>query len=143
MTIGYWVLHPKLRLSRNHGRNQSPPTPVISELAEVDALPGTKVQPSPCDWDADRTACQHRLHVSGHVVRAFQCVGHKGHVLRHEAVEEPLEVHPDRRVGVLVDGQASARVLYKKVKQPILWQRPYLAFNLGCDEMETTWVGWQ
>ncbi len=80
--------------------------------------------------------------MGGHIVRTFNGVGQEWQVLWGEAVEVPLEVHPDRWVGILIDGQSGTCVLDEQVQQPFHWQFADLAKHLDSYQVEPTRMGW-
>ena len=69
-----------------------PCSSVISELTEVDALPGTEVQSPVSDRNVDAHTRDDALCVCWHIVGAFKNVAVVRHILRNEPVENRLHV---------------------------------------------------
>ena len=56
---------------------------VVAKLAEIDALPGAKVEPSVGDGNVDAHTGNDALGMCGHIVRAFEDVTVVRHIFRH------------------------------------------------------------
>lgn len=74
---------------------------VVAELAEIDALPGAKVEPSVGDRDIDARARDYALGMCGHVIRAFKNMSIVRHILRYEPVVNSFHVVPHVWIPVL------------------------------------------
>lgn len=88
--------------------------------------------------DAETYAREGRLGVCRHVVVAFEGVGVIRLTFRHNAVEDALHVGAHIRVGVLIDGESAAGVLYKEVEQPFARQGRKLTYYFIGYEVEAT-----
>ena len=75
-----------------------------------------------------------------HVVVAFEGVGVIRLAFGHNAVEDALHVGAHIRVGVLIDGESAAGVLYKEVEQPFARQGRKLTYYFIGYEVEATSV---
>ena len=73
-----------------------------------------------------------------HVVVAFEGVGVIRLAFGHNAVEDALHVGAHIRVGVLIDGESAAGVLYKEVEQPFARQGRKLTYYFIGYEVEAT-----
>lgn len=73
-------------------RHDSPGPSVISELTEVNALPGAEVQSPVSDRNVDANTRDDALCVCWHIVGAFKNVAVVRHILRNEPVENRLHV---------------------------------------------------
>ena len=78
-----------------------PGSSVISELTEVNALPGAQVEPSVGDGNVDAHTGNDALGMCGHVVRAFEDVTVVRHILRYEPIVNSFHVTPHVRIPVL------------------------------------------
>ena len=76
---------------------------VVAELAEVDALPSAKVEPSVSDGNVDAHTGNDALGMCGHIVRAFEDVTVVRHFLRYEPVVNSFHVTPHVRIPVLTN----------------------------------------
>lgn len=65
---------------------------VVSELAEVDALPSAKVGPSIGDRDVDTHARNDALGVCGHIVTSLKCMLVIGCILWNESVINAFQI---------------------------------------------------
>ena len=94
---------------------------LIAMFEQVQTLPGSQPHPPGNDRDADRGLVQGGLDMRGHIVRPFHRVPqpvHRGVIARrHKAAEEFIEITPDVRIGIFLDGQRRARVLDEKCKE--------------------------
>ena len=95
---------------------------VVAELAEVDALPSAKVEPSVGDGNVDADTGNDALGMCGHIVRAFEDMTVVRHILRYEPVVNSFHVVPHVRIPVLTYAQRTTHMLYEKVKQSLLRQ---------------------
>ena len=114
---------------------------VVAELAEIDALPGAKVQPSARDGYGDADAAERALGMGGHIVGTLQHMVIVGFVLLDHPVENLFQVRPHIRVGILIDAQGATGVLDEEMQQPRLWQRGQMSHHFGGDEMESSALG--
>ena len=76
---------------------------VVAELAEIDALPGAKVEPSVGDGNVDAHTGNDALGMCGHVVRAFEDMSVVRHIFRHEPIVNSLHVTSHVWVPVLTN----------------------------------------
>jgi len=82
--------------------------------------------------------------VGRHIIGAFERVLEKRQVFRYQAIEYGLKVHPDGRVGILIDGQAGGGVEDEEMEQAVPGQLAGDGIqNVRGDEMETTWESGQ
>ena len=65
---------------------------VVAELAEVDALPGAKVEPSVSDGDVDAHTGNDALGVSGHIVTSLKCMLVVGCILWNKSVINAFQI---------------------------------------------------
>lgn len=98
--------------------------------AEVEAVIGY--------WNVETYTREGRLGVCRHVVIAFKCVGVIRLTFGHNAVEDALHVGAHIRVGVLIDGESAAGVLYEEVEQPFARQGRKLTYYFVGYEVEAT-----
>src|SRR5690606_24864113 len=89
--------------------------PVVAVLAEVDTLPGAQRQPPIGYRQAHVATEQAGFEMGRQIVRPFVIMLVTAFALGHQAVEETLEIAPDRAIGVLVDGQRGRGVLQPEV----------------------------
>ena len=80
---------------------------MVSEFAEVDALPCAHVKPAVGDRDGEADAEEGAFCVCRHVVRTFHCVLVIWFSFLDHVVEDRLHVCADIGVVVLVDGQCA------------------------------------
>lgn len=80
-------------------------------FVEVDALPGAEIESTIEYRDREGHSAEHRADVRGHVVVALGVVLETRIAVRNEASEVPLEVAPDRWIGVLAQDEGSAGVM--------------------------------
>ena len=111
---------------------------VVAELAEIDALPGAKVEPSVSDGNVDAHTGNDALGMCGHVVRAFKDMSIVRHIFRHEPIVNSLHITSHVRISVLTYAQRTTRMLYEKVKQSRLWQLRQVPEHLIRYQMEAT-----
>ena len=81
---------------------------VVAELAEVDALPSAKVEPSIGDGDVDAHTGNDTLGMCGHIVRAFEDMTVVRHIFRYKPIVNSLHVTPHVRVPVLASPSSVA-----------------------------------
>jgi len=86
-------------------------------LEEVDALPGAKRQLAALDGNRKLRLGERGAYVGGHVVGAFDGVAIEAVVLRHQPVEEAGQIVDHVRIGVLLYGERSRRVLHEDREQ--------------------------
>ena len=89
-------------------------------------------------WNVETYTREGRLGVCRHVVVAFEGVGVIRLAFGHNAVEDALHVGAHIRVGVLIDGESAAGVLYKEVEQPFARQGRKLTYYFIGYEVEAT-----
>ena len=95
---------------------------VVAELAEIDALPGAKVEPSVSDGNVDAHTGNDALRMGGHIVRAFKDMSIVRHIFRYKPIVNSLHVTPHVRIPVLAYAQRATRMLHKEIEQSRLWQ---------------------
>lgn len=76
---------------------------VVTELAKIDALPSTKVEPSISDGDIDAHTGNDALGMCGHIVRAFEDMSIVRHIFRYKPIVNSLHVTSHVRVPVLTN----------------------------------------
>ena len=81
---------------------------VVTELAEVNALPSAKVEPSVGDGNVDADTGNDALGMCGHIVRAFEDVTVVRHIFRYKPVVDSFHVVPYVRVPVLASPSSVA-----------------------------------
>ena len=109
---------------------------VVAELAEIDALPGAKVEPSVGDGNVDAHTGNDALGMCGHVVRTFEDMSIVRHILRYEPVVNSFHVTPHVRIPVLTNAQRTTRMLHKEIEQSRLWQLWQMTKHFICYQME-------
>ena len=80
---------------------------MVSEFAEVDALPGAKVEFAVGDGDCEADAEEGAFCVGGHVVGAFHGVLIVGLMLFYDVVHNLLHINSHIGVGILIDGEGT------------------------------------
>ena len=65
---------------------------VVAELAEIDTLPGAKVEPSVSDGDIDAHARNDALGMCGHIVTSLKCVLVVGCILWNKSVINAFQI---------------------------------------------------
>ena len=95
---------------------------VVAKLAEIDALPGAKVEPSVGDGNVDAHTGNDALGMCGHVVRTFEDMSIVRHIFRYKPIVNSLHVTPHVRIPVLAYAQRTTRMLHKEIEQSRLWQ---------------------
>ena len=65
---------------------------VVAELAEIDALPGAKVEPSVSDGDVDAHTGNDALGMRGHIVRAFEDMTVVRHTIPYKPIVDSLHL---------------------------------------------------
>ena len=76
---------------------------VVAELAEVDALPSAKVEPSVGDGNVDANTGNDALGMCGHIVRAFEDVTIVRHIFRYKPVINSFHVVPHVWIPILTN----------------------------------------
>ena len=102
--------------------NQFSGTAVVAELAEVDPLPGAKVQTAIGDGNGDADTAQRVLRT----------------ILRHEAIEDGFHIDANIRVAVLVDAQSATGMFREDGHDARLRQFRQLTHYLARHQMEAT-----
>ncbi len=74
-------------------------------LVEIDPLPRAQGRPPFDDRERERGRGQRRAYVGRHVVGPLGGMTKDGIAVRNEPAQEPLQIRPDLRVGVLLDQQ--------------------------------------
>ena len=108
---------------------------IVAEFAEVNALPGAKIQAAIGDGDSMRRADKSGFGVGRHIVIALAGVAIIGFVLLHEIVENSGKVNLHVGVGILVDGKCGGCMLDEYVHQTNFRQIWQLSNDLLCNEM--------
>jgi uncharacterized protein (DUF952 family) len=78
---------------------------------DIDTLPRSKRQSAVLDRQAHVHGGQRRAHVGGHIVHPFDGVGENRVAIRHQPLEEPLEIATHVRIGILLHEERCRRVL--------------------------------
>ena len=65
---------------------------VVAELAEIDTLPGAKVEPSVSDGDIDAHARNDALGMCGHIVTFLKCMLVVGCILWNKSVINAFQI---------------------------------------------------
>ena len=65
---------------------------VVTELAEVNALPSAKVEPSVGDGDIDAHAGNDALGMCGHIVTSLKCMLVVGRILWNKSVINAFQI---------------------------------------------------
>ena len=76
---------------------------VVAKLAEIDALPGAKVEPSVSDGNVDAHTGNYALSMCGHIVRAFKDMSIVRHIFRYKPVVDSLHVTPHVWIPILTN----------------------------------------
>ena len=76
---------------------------VITELAEIDALPGSHIQSPVGDWDRKAHSEKRTLGVCRHVIRALQSMFIVRFPFLHHMIQDGFHVRTHIRVIVLID----------------------------------------
>lgn len=79
-------------------------------LTKIDPLPGSQRKATVANRNLQLTSEEGRLHVRGHIVRAFAGVNER-HILWANQIDGRFHVDADIWIGIFVDRQASRRVL--------------------------------
>jgi hypothetical protein len=101
-----------IRIRKGHlansknSKHEHPASSVVSMLAKINALPGSKIQLSIRDWNCKRVSHQGSFNMSRHVIGSFRIVFVMGCIFRYHFVEMTFEVNPHSRVGIFVNRQA-------------------------------------
>ena len=128
-----------LSIYRSH--DLSRPT-IVAELAEVDALPRTKIQPVIGDGDGEAHTEEGTLGMGWHVIIAFQYVVVIRLVLLDEMIHDFLHIRTHIRVGVFIDTEGTRSMLHEEMEQAHLWQRIWeMRQYLLCNKMTTSALG--
>ena len=114
---------------------------VVTELAEVNALPSAKVEPSVGDGNVDADTGNDALGMCGHIVRAFEDVTVVRHIFRYKPVVDSFHVVPYVRVPVLTDAERATRMLHKEIEQSRLRQLRQVPEHFIRYQMEATGLG--
>lgn len=110
------------RWSTNDGGHDFARAAVVAELAEVNALPCSEIEPSVGDGYGERRSGNNGFGMGRHVVGPFKGVEVVGRTFRHKFVEYGVEVLPHVGVGVFVQRQGRRGVLYQQVQESGLRQ---------------------
>ena len=76
---------------------------VVAELAEVDALPGAKVEPSIGDGDVDTHTGNDALGMCGHIVTSLKCMLVVGCILWNKSVINAFQIFTHRWIPILTN----------------------------------------
>lgn len=114
---------------------------IVSELAEIDALPCAEVETAFGDRYAETDATECALGMGWHIIGTFQNMVVVRFVFLNESVEYLLHIRADIGIGILVDAQRTAGVLYEKVEKTCLWQLGKMTEYLPCDEVKSATLG--
>ena len=98
-------------------------TAIVAELAEVYALPCTKIEMSVCNRYCDAYTEERAFGMGWHIVRAFKYMIIVRLVFFHDMVHYLLHVISHIRICVLVYRQGARCVLHKEIEQSYLWKR--------------------
>ena len=97
-----WDYSPLLYLFIYSSHNPPRPT-IVSELAEIDTLPRTEVEPSVGDGDAEADAKERTLGMGRHVVGTLQHMVVVRLALPDDVVHDFLHIRAHVGVGILID----------------------------------------
>lgn len=89
---------------------------VVAELAEVDALPSSKVEPSIGDGDIDAHTGNDALGMCGHIITSLKCMLVVGCILWNKSVINAFQIFTNRWIPILTYAQRTARVLHKEIE---------------------------
>ncbi len=89
---------------------------MIAVFAQVNSLPGAQIQPTIRDWNRNRVSQHSGFQMGGHIIGPFIIVLVIRLVFGDCLVEKTLKVSSYRWVGVLVNSQASRRMLNENVQ---------------------------
>ncbi len=95
-------------------QHQSSAAAAVAMLAQINALPGTKLELAAVDGNRHAAAQERRFNVRRHVVGTFAGM-HVREILRSDRVEAGLHIGSHVAVGIFVDGQRRRGVLDKNV----------------------------
>lgn len=128
-----------LSIYRSH--DLSRPT-IVAELAEVNALPRTEIQPAIRDRDGEAHTKEGTLGMGWHIIVTFQYVVVIRLVLLDEMIHDFLHIRTHIRVGVFIDTEGTRSMLHEEMEQAHLgkwaWEmRQYLL----CNKMTTSALG--
>ena len=79
----------------------------MTELTQIDALPGAQVQPTVRDRDGQTHAEKRTFGMGRHVVGAFQHVVIVGFSLPDQMVQDFLHVASHVGIGIFIDGESA------------------------------------
>ena len=111
------ILFLSYRISPHDGRDDAAATAMVTELAEVNALPRAQIQTAAGDGDGQPCADEDGLGVCRHVVVALQDMLVIGLAFPDQAVEDGRQIRTHVRVGIFTNGQSAAGVLDEEVDQ--------------------------
>ena len=94
---------------------------VVAELAEIDALPSAKVEPSIGDRDIDAHTRNDALGMCWHIVTSLKCMLVVGCILWNKSVINTFQIFTHRWIPILTNAQCATRVLHKEIEQSRLW----------------------
>ena len=108
-----------LSIYRSHNL---PRTTIVTELAEVDALPRTEIQPAIRNGDGETHTEEGTLGMGWHIIIAFEYVVIIRLVLLDKMIHDFLHIRTHICFGILVDAEGTRSMLHKKMEQAHLWQ---------------------
>ena len=78
---------------------------MVTEFAQVNALPGPKIKLPIGDWNGNRLPYDARFEMSRHVVSPLQRMCEIGLIFTYNFVDKRFKVMSDAGIGILVQGQ--------------------------------------
>ena len=113
----------------------------VTELAEINPLPGAEVEPAAGHGNGEFDARECRFGMCGHVVVAFERVDVVGFALADQPVEDGREVRADVGIGVFVDRKTCGGVFDEEMHQPGVGQRRQVGRDFVRDEVKAAGAG--
>ena len=123
--------------------HQATRSTVVSELTQVDPLPGPQVQSSICDGNSHRTAYERSLQVSGHIICSFINMRIERVIFRHQVVNKCLKIRSYRSVCILIQSQSGRCMLDLNMHDSGIGQLACCFFHPPGDQVKPPGMGRQ
>ena len=98
------------RLTSTYAYGDLPPMRSVAVFEEENALPGAQLHPAFCDRNDFARASENGANVRRAVIATLGRVFEPGRILRHEPLEEFLQIAPRGWIGVFRDDEAATGV---------------------------------
>lgn len=84
-------------------------TSIIAELAEIDSLPRSQIQPPACDRNRKRDTRQTTFGMTGHIVTSFICMLIITFIFRNQPIVYSFHIIPHRRIIIFIDTECTTK----------------------------------